>query len=308
MNHPELSRTVRVFTPSDPALDAGTGGNPATVTLDADGLSDAELQAVAERLGHESAFVLAPPDGTFDFAFRFFAPNFEMEMCGHATVGTLWVLRRLGRWPKGKTDVTVWTKSGPVHGRLLHAGTPAERVAVSQPKGRIWALPDPIAHAARIAEVLGVTDAERAAEPIVNASTSRIKTLVPLTSAAAVNALRPDFTRMEALCEDIGSTGLYPYAIVDREARIVEARQFPKEVGYPEDAATGVAVTALAFALLEGGVVAADERPIRVIQGRAMGQPSELVVSFEIGRDGPTQCWLTGLVADLEPQPHAVRG
>ena len=33
--------------------------------------------------------------------------------------------------------------------------------------------------------------------------------------------------------------GLYPFAPVDLERRIFEARQFPRASGYPEDAATG---------------------------------------------------------------------
>ena len=131
--------------------------------------------------------------------------------------------------------------------------------------------------------------------PIRNARTSRVKTLIPLKSAAVLDALQPDFARIEACCERIGSTGLYPFALSD--PGIFDARQFPKSSGYPEDAATGIAAAALAFGLLEDGLVAADTRPILVRQGRAMGRPSEIRVRFRTGEDGAVSgCWLGGSV------------
>lgn len=267
---------------------SGPSGNPTTIGVHADALSGEDMRSIAARSGHESGFVSAPPEGsTFDFTFRFFVPNHEMEMCGHATLGALWILRELGLWPQSRRSVAISTKSGPVTGRLVDG----ERIAISQPKGRVVALPDPETHTARVASVLGIAPGDLAG-PIQNAATSRVKTLVPLKNDAAVNALRPDFARMEALCEDIGSTGLYPYAPVDLNERIFEARQFPKAVGYAEDPATGIAAAALAFGLLENALVTADERPIRVRQGWAMGRPSQIEVTFD-GTDG---CWLTGHV------------
>jgi PhzF family phenazine biosynthesis protein len=64
------------------------GGNPAPIVADAAGMSDEDMQAVARASGHESGFVLpAPPGSDCDFGSRFWVPNHEMEMCGHATVG-----------------------------------------------------------------------------------------------------------------------------------------------------------------------------------------------------------------------------
>lgn len=52
------------------------GGNPAPIVLDADGMSDRDMQEVAQYTGHESAFVLRPdPQDSADFAFRFWVPT-----------------------------------------------------------------------------------------------------------------------------------------------------------------------------------------------------------------------------------------
>jgi len=271
------------------------GGNPAPIVADAAGMSDADMQAVAAAYGHESGFVLPAPAGSdCDFAFRFWVPNHEMEMCGHATVGAVWLLNRLGRLPRD--HVAIWTLSGRVDARVAGAGTPEAQVEITQPQGQVEALPDAGRVEAEILSVLGITSNELAPLPIQNACTSRVKTMVPLKSVAVLDGLRPDFRRMETICEQIGSTGLYPYAPADLAGKVFNARQFPKSSGYPEDAATGIAAAALAFGLLENGLVAAGEQPIRVRQGRAMGRPSEITVRFRIDAGQVRGCWVGGPV------------
>jgi PhzF family phenazine biosynthesis protein len=271
------------------------GGNPAPIVADASGMSDADMQDVARSYGHESGFVLpAPAASGCDFAFRFWVPNHEMEMCGHATVGAVWLLRQLDKLPRDR--VSIWTRSGRVDARVDGQGRDA-RVEITQPQGEVTKLPDSRDMDAEILSVLGITPRELAPLAIQNACTSRVKTLVPLKSAAVLDRLRPDFPRVEKVCERIGSTGLYPYAPADLEARVFDARQFPKSSGYPEDAATGIAAAALAFGLLENGLIDADDRPIRVRQGRAMGRPSEIALRFRVDDAGRVEgCWLGGSV------------
>lgn len=271
------------------------GGNPAPIVVDADGMSDADMQQVARSYGHESGFVFPPPPGSdCDFEFRFWVPNHEMSMCGHATVGALWLLDRLGKLPGD--DVAIWTKSGRVDARIGKRTAHGAAVEISQPAGSVEPLADAEKSRADIFEILGIRVDDLASAPIQNASTSRVKTLIPLNSVAVLDQLSPDFTRMEELCGRIGSTGLYPYAVFDADAQIVDARQFPRSSGYPEDAATGIAASALAFGLLSNGMVEASERQIIIRQGRAMQRPSEIFVRFRL-RDGrPDGCWLGGAV------------
>jgi PhzF family phenazine biosynthesis protein len=231
---------------------------------------------------------LPAPDDSSDFTFRFFVPHHEMEMCGHATVGAVWLLRQLGRLPRDQ--VRIATLSGIVQAHATEAG-----VEISQPKGKLEDLPDADRSIVEILSVLGIEKAALAPLPVWNASTSRVKTLIPLKSVTILDGLRPDFARIERLCERIGSTGLYPFAVCDAEKGIFDARQFPKSSGYPEDAATGIAAAALAFGLLKTGQVTADGLPVRVRQGRAMGRPSEIRVRFETGpADEVVGCWLGG--------------
>jgi len=269
------------------------GGNPAPIVVDADGMTDADMRFVATETGHESAFVFSsPPNSQQDVEFRFWVPNHEMEMCGHATVGAVWLLAQAGRLTGSRLDIL--TRSGPVQAIVHGLGKTDTRVEISQPVGRLESV-DP-AEASEIADVLGISLSDLAPYPVLNAATSRIKTLVAMRSVALLDSLKPKLDRIESLCERIGSTGLYPYAVQDGGQQIFDARQFPKSSGYPEDAATGIAATALCFGLLECGLIEDVKRPIKVRQGRAMGRPSEITVRLDpAARDG-VGCWLSGPV------------
>jgi PhzF family phenazine biosynthesis protein len=142
--------------------------------------------------------------------------------------------------------------------------------------------------------VLGIGKNALAPYPIQNATTSRTKTLIPLLDVQALNSLKPQLARIEQLCEDLNSTGLYPYAVNKGEAQLFEARQFPKSSGYPEDAATGIAATALTFGLLKNGLLTAPQSPVTIRQGFAMGKPSQIKVTLRYSDGQPIGCWLTG--------------
>ena len=269
------------------------GGNPAPIVLDAAGMSDAEMQAIARHYGHESGFILpAAAHSGCDYEFRFWVPNHEMSMCGHATVGAVWLLHQAGRLQRDR--LTLQTRSGQVAVRITGYTDEGAAVEISQPMGRVE--PVPTDSKDEILDALGIGDAQLGPWPIQNACTSRVKTLIPLSSPAVLDALQPRFDRIEAVCERIGSTGLYPYATHDAGHQIFDARQFPRASGYPEDAATGIAASALSFGLLANGMVEASTRTITIRQGRAMKRPSQISVRFSIEAGHVDGCWLGGPV------------
>jgi hypothetical protein len=59
------------------------------------------------------------------------------------------------------------------------------------------------------------------------ANSKRLILLHPISrTKMAADSLSPDFSKIKQLCERIGSTGLYPYAISDRNSQVFDARQF----------------------------------------------------------------------------------
>jgi len=85
-------------------IDAFTGdlfaGNPAGVCVLSAFLSDSTMQNIAAENGHsQTAFVVPRVDGDFDL--RWFSPELEDDLCGHATLATAFVLalRNHRTWP-----------------------------------------------------------------------------------------------------------------------------------------------------------------------------------------------------------------
>jgi trans-2,3-dihydro-3-hydroxyanthranilate isomerase len=204
-------------------------------------------------------------------------------MCGHATLGAAWLLRRRGAAAAG--ILRIETLSGPV--RAIFGA--ADAVEITQPAGRV----SEIADAAAVLQALALSAGDLLpGARILNASTSRVKTLVPLADPARLHALAPDPAAVGRACAAIGSTGLYPWA--SGPDGPVHARQFPRSSGYPEDAATGIAATALFYGL--GG----PAEPLVVRQGEAMGRPSEIRVRRDPEGSG---CRLSGRVELLPSGP-----
>ena len=97
------------------------GGNPAPIVLNADRLTSDEMREIAAGCGYEAGFVLAPSDiKKADLQYRFFVPLAEMDMCGHGTLGTTWLLAKKGQLKPG--EVRVETKSGIVRCRISDTG------------------------------------------------------------------------------------------------------------------------------------------------------------------------------------------
>jgi len=69
-------------------------GNPASVCILDCWKSDIWMQAVANEMNHsETAFVLEHKNG---FAIRYFTPNTEVPLCGHATLASAFILWKEG--------------------------------------------------------------------------------------------------------------------------------------------------------------------------------------------------------------------
>ncbi|KAJ5923502.1 hypothetical protein N7454_008747 [Penicillium verhagenii] len=268
------------------------GGNPTTIFLGATDLTSDEMKALAKKAGHECGFVLPAPSSptSTHYTMRYFVPNQEMEMCGHATVGAIWLLHQLGKLTTHLPNdlIRISTLSGIVDAKILPSASESlqsSTILVSQPKGTTQDLHP--AHTPSILSSLGLTQTDLATDlPIQNARTSRTKTLIPLKSREVLQNLRPDPEAIVRVCESVDSTGLYPYVVLDAAEQLFEARQFPRSAGYVEDPATGIAAAALVFGLVGDGCGIVAEKPVRVRQGWAMGKASEIRVCLRQGGEG----------------------
>jgi len=86
-------KQVDVFT------SAAFNGNPLAVIMDAQGLSDSQLAAIARWTNlSETTFVLPPQHEEADYRVRIFTVEGELPFAGHPTLGTAHALLEAG-WP-----------------------------------------------------------------------------------------------------------------------------------------------------------------------------------------------------------------
>src|SRR5512137_1105817 len=86
-------------------------GNPAAVCLPPKPLPDGILQKIAAEMKHsETAFLWPDADG---WRLRWFTPQAEVDLCGHATLASAQVLYERGFLEKTRT-ARFHTRSGPL--------------------------------------------------------------------------------------------------------------------------------------------------------------------------------------------------
>ena len=72
-------------------------GNPLAVIMDAQGLDDSQMAAIARWTNlSETTFVLPPEDSQADYRVRIFTVQGELPLAGHPTLGTAHALLEAG--------------------------------------------------------------------------------------------------------------------------------------------------------------------------------------------------------------------
>jgi len=191
--------TDRVFT-----------GNPAAVLLPEAALPDALMRSIAaENNLSETAFAVAEDGG---WHLRWFTPTVEVDLCGHATLATAFVLAHLGHTGPFRFR----TRSG-----ILTASLSGGRIVLDFP-ARAYA---PIAAPAGLVAALG------AIPSLVLQSADLIAVL---ETAAAVHDLLPDITGVAAL-----PGGAVIVTAAGGHGVDITSRYFAPAYGINEDPVTG---------------------------------------------------------------------
>ena len=60
------------------------GGNPCPIVLPDNELTTQEMQSISAKFNLETVFIYKEPKKDNQYTFRYFVPNYEMDMCIHA--------------------------------------------------------------------------------------------------------------------------------------------------------------------------------------------------------------------------------
>jgi PhzF family phenazine biosynthesis protein len=189
-------------------------GNPAAVVPLERWLDDATLQAIAtENNLSETAFFVG---GGGEYHIRWMTPEDEVDLCGHATLASAWVV--FHEIENGRAEVHFRSQSGPL--RVTADGDKLSLDFPSRP-------PEPMGGtSAAVGEALGARPREVLASRDV---------LAVYDSEDEVRALKPDMAKVAAL-DRMAVIATAP----GRDCDFV-SRFFVPSLGIPEDPVTGSA-------------------------------------------------------------------
>lgn len=247
----------------DAFTDRPFGGNPAGVCLLERWPADGWLQLVGREMNlAETAFLVRRSESEYDL--RWFTPAVEVDLCGHATLGSAHALWENGHTPR--QPLTFHSRCGPL-------------TAEPQQDGSIE-LDFPVKPAAPCDPPAGLLDA--LGTTAVAVGRNSFDYLVEVGSEAEVRALRPDFRQLAA----IECRGVIVTAKSADPANDFVSRFFAPASGIDEDPVTGSAHCCLSEywgtklgktelvgyqASARGGVVRMTRRGDRVgLTGRAV--------------------------------------
>lgn len=248
--------------------------------LEASGLADAEMQAIARAIGaSETAFVVSPPGAALHL--RYFTPAEEIPFCGHATLATVSRLIEAARIdPASSFDVL--TGAG---GTRIDTGNDG-LIFISVPIAPFRA--SPIATDVLLDLLRGKTDM---LEPTLRTMACGGQIFVPLAHRRDLFALAPRFDALADAGRVHGVRGFYVFTKdVLEDSSVTHGRYFAPALGVREDPVTGSASGPLAYYLVMQGVLRIPRESglvrARFEQGDAMGKPGrvEVEVSGSPGR------------------------
>ena len=270
---------------SDPA-----GGNPAGIVLDASGLDEAAMLAIAAEVGYsESAFLLPEPGGSGrSFTVRYFSPKAEVSFCGHATVASAVALgERIGAGDLsfatqvGTVPVTVTESGGALRATLTSVEPHVEEVTAADLAEALSALDWPAG------------DLDTALPPRIAYAGARHLILAAATRARLAD-LSYDFERLASLMRRLDLTTVQ---LVWRESEFTFHARDPFPVGgVVEDPATGAAAAAFGAYARELALVPAQSE-LTLLQGEDMGRPGVLTVTL---RDGDPRVRVSGAAVRID--------
>lgn len=214
-------------------------GNPAGVVLDGDYLTESEMQEIAVKVGfNETAFSLKSE--VADVRIRYFTPGHEMDLCGHATMATLFALKSRGLLTD-KDDLTIETKAGilPIHIASLADG--GIEITMQQAPPQFTAFNG---SAEALAQSIGLDKEDIVADlPVVYGSTGAWTLIVPIKTLGAFSRMKPSTERFPSILTEMPKASIHPFCLetYDEQAHM-HARHFSSPYsGTIEDAVTGTA-------------------------------------------------------------------
>jgi PhzF family phenazine biosynthesis protein len=278
--------TTRRYVQLDVFADRPGAGNPLAVVLDAEGLDDTTMQAIARwtRLP-ETTFVFPATSAQASYGIRIFSPRREVPFAGHPSVGTAHAVLDAGIAAPRAGLLVQEGVAGLLPLRVEGSGI-ARTIAVRTPRARVAEIAD--AGDPRLVDVLRGLPLGDLPPALMDGG--RRWWLAEVADEAALRAADPDWNAIAALAEHTASMGLCVFARSDDPVYYLAVRAW---VGAPakfEDAASGAANATLAAWLASQDALPSADGFYRISQGREVGH--DAIIELQVDDEG--EVWSGG--------------
>ncbi|MGD8539840.1 MAG: PhzF family phenazine biosynthesis protein [Candidatus Aminicenantes bacterium] len=249
------------------------GGNPAGVVLEADNLTEDHMNKVANKVGFSETAFMQKSDKAH-FKVRFFTPNEEVDLCGHATIAAFFLLKDKGLVQSGKYRLE--TKAGILDIDVRDNRTVFMAQVLAQFFEKITG--------EEIIKCLNISEDQILPNlPIQIVSTGLRDILVPVKNLKVLLSLKPDFNKISSVSKKYNVVGLHVFSLETKFKSTAHCRNFAPLYGIPEESATGTSNGALSCYLFKHNKVIKDQISHLVFeQGYSMKKPSEILANLKI--------------------------
>ena len=270
-------------------------GNPAGVVINADGLTDVQMQKIAREMNlSETAFITKGVPGEYDIEVRYFTPAREVPLCGHATIGAHYARAKYLGLENG-TIVKAKTKAGILPVEIIKEDGDYS-ILMTGGKVEVYPLPDP-AFRERICKAYRIKESDlREDFPLGVSSMGHSKIIVPLKEQSVLHNLRPDFNELYAISDELQVWASYAFTYDPNEDPQFHGRMFAPYLGVDEDPVTGNANGPIGAYMVYFGLVD-NTQPFfryRGVQGEAMGRRGYVKGITTIENRLPVKCQIIG--------------
>lgn len=214
-------------------------GNPAGIVLHGDKLTNKEMQEVAFKVGfNETAFPIK--SDVADLRIRFFTPGHEMNLCGHATMASIYALKTKGLLGN-KTNLTIETNAGILPIQINNSVNHEIFITMKQASPQFREFKG---SGKDLAKSIGLIESELHADlPILYGSTGTWTLLIPIKQLDAFKKMKPNNNLFPEILKEMPTSSVHPFCLETYDPHAnMHARHFSSPYsGTIEDAVTGTA-------------------------------------------------------------------
>ncbi|NOG26415.1 PhzF family phenazine biosynthesis protein [Lysinibacillus fusiformis] len=256
------------------------GGNPAGVIPNAENLTDEEMQKIANELNlSETAFLLPSTNANANYKIRYFTPTKEVDFCGHATLGTAWLMATKYNWIDKDDKIVFESNIGKIPVKWLMENNQLTQVSMTQVRPQVKSID---ISPAVVADLVGIHETDIDDRyPIKIANTGVPHLMVPVKTRQAIDQAEPNLNELKKMNNDFNISTTHLFTFDTNGQFDIYTRDFCPNIGIDEDPVTGAANGALGGYLYLENILAQQERhQLMIGQGHTINRPGILYVTI----------------------------